>query len=60
MGTDYETVQLRFGADYADGRNKEWSVATPVINLELHVKPEVGQAFGFGQPYTLTFEAEEN
>lgn len=59
MGSDFESVQLRFGADYATGRNKEWASATPTLNLDMTVKPEVGELFAFGQAYTLTFEKED-
>jgi hypothetical protein len=60
MGSEYESVQLGFGADYNDGRNKEWAQATPMLTLNMTVKPSVGDLFAFGQAYTLTFEPEEN
>lgn len=59
MGSPYESVQLGFGADYTDERNKEWAQATPTLSLNMTVKPEVGELFGFGQTYTLTFEKED-
>ena len=52
---EYEQVLLTFGADYADGRNKEWALATPTLDLRMSVKPDVAERFTEGQPYTLTF-----
>lgn len=57
-GTNYEYVKLDFVPDYADGRNKEWSVATPTLNLSMSVKPEVAELFTPGQAFTLVFEPE--
>lgn len=58
MGSLYEVVKLRFIGDYDDDRNREWSVATPVLNIEMHVKPKVGELFEHGGAYTLTFTPE--
>jgi hypothetical protein len=58
MGSQYEAVTLGFSADYANGKNKEWASATPTLNLQMTVKPEVGELFAFGQSYTLTFDEE--
>lgn len=57
--SEYGT-NLAFYADYADGRNQEWAVATPNISLSMTVKPEVGEDFEQGQPYTLTFTRSED
>lgn len=57
-GTEYEQVQLNFMADYADGRNAEWAVATPALSLAMTVKPDVAERFEEQGAYTLTFEAE--
>lgn len=59
-GTPYESVQLTFVPDYADGRNKEWSVATPALSLSMSVKPEVAGHFHQGRAYTLTFAPNED
>lgn len=58
MGTDYEAVNLSFGADYAGGANKEWASATPTINLTMTVKPSVAEHFDIGQAFTLTFSRD--
>ena len=58
-GTAYESVLLSFAPDYADGRNKEWSVATPALSLTMTVKPEVAERFRQGAAYTLTFTPNE-
>jgi hypothetical protein len=50
-----EDVRLDFQGDYSDGRNQEWSSATPLINLTMYVKPEVAEKFEHGSAYTLTF-----
>ena len=52
-------VRLDFTGDYSDGRNQEWSVATPVINLVMYVKPEVAEKFENGASYVLTFDRED-
>lgn len=57
-GTDYEVVKLDFVPDYADGRNTEWSVATPALSLSMSVKPEVADHFEPGSAFTLVFEPE--
>lgn len=59
-GTAYESVLLGFMPDYADGRNKEWSVATPALSLTMTVKPEVAEHFSQGAAYTLTFSPNED
>ncbi len=51
-------VTLNFTADYADGRNKEWSVAAPALSIAMTVKPEVAEQFEQGAAFTLTFEPE--
>jgi hypothetical protein len=50
------TTGLRFVPDYQDGRNQEWAQATPSFDLNMTVKPEVGDLFEAGEAYTLTFE----
>lgn len=55
---DYACVTLDFAPDYADGRNKEWSVATPALSLSMSVKPAVAELFTPGQAFTLVFEPE--
>lgn len=52
-------VTLTFNADYADGRNKEWAVATPALSLTMTVKGPVAERFEMGGRYTLGFTPEE-
>lgn len=59
-GTAFESVLLGFMPDYADGRNKAWSVATPSLSLSMTVKPEVADHFRQGAAYTLTFSPNED
>lgn len=49
-------AQLTFAPDYADGRNKEWALATPHFNCTMTVKGDVGDQFEYGKCYTLIFE----
>lgn len=51
-------VQVTFVADYADGRNKEWSLYTPALSLYMTLKGAVADEFQVGDKYTLTFEKE--
>lgn len=57
--TEYGT-NLSFHADYADGRNQAWAVATPNISVSMTVKPEVGDIFDTTKAYTLTFTPSED
>lgn len=57
--TEYEQHVLTFVPDYADGRNKEWAVATPALSLTMSVRPDVAAKFVPGGAYTLTFEPDE-
>lgn len=53
-------VALSFTADYADERNKEWAKYTPALSLQMTVLESVADKFVVGQPFTLTFTAEES
>lgn len=55
---DNRQVIVRLTADYQDGRNKEWSIYTPSLNLEMTVKGEVADRFPIGQAFTLQFAPE--
>jgi hypothetical protein len=59
IGTSGE-FSLNFNADYADGRNKKWASATPVLSLGMTVKGSVSDSFEVGNKYTLTFVREED
>lgn len=53
-----EQTQLSFSADYAEGRNKEWALNTPILNLTMSVKNGIAEDYNVGQAFTLTFEPE--
>lgn len=56
---DGRQATVTFGPDYADGRNKEWSLYTPSITLTMLLKGDVADKFQLGKSYTLTFEESE-
>ncbi|MFI5687903.1 hypothetical protein [Streptomyces sp. NPDC051636] len=47
---------VSFVPDYADGRNKEWSLATPHLSLSMTLNGPASDLFEPQQAYTLTFE----
>jgi|1185.fasta_scaffold00984_2 hypothetical protein len=53
-------VSLSFSPDYQDGRNAEWSEATPALSVSMTVKGDVAERFTEGGKYTLTFEPSED
>lgn len=55
-----DQVALRFEADYADDRNKEWAKYTPSLNVSMNVLAEVAEKFEVGKPYTLQFVPSED
>lgn len=57
---DQRQVTVSFLPDYADDRNKEWSLYTPALSLSMTLKGAVADQFQPGQPYTLTFTPEES
>jgi len=52
---DNRQVVVTFVPDYADGRNKEWSLYTPALSLSMTLKGEVADRFEPGKAYTLQF-----
>lgn len=57
---DNRQASVSFAPDYADGRNKEWSLYTPSLSLSMTLKGDVADRFEAGAAYTLTFtESEE-
>lgn len=56
---DDRQVNVSFGADYADGRNKEWARYTPGLSLTMGLRGAVADQFEVGKPYILTFEPED-
>lgn len=55
---DHRQVAVKFVADYADGRNKEWAAATPVLNLEMTMSGAVAESFPVGARFELRFEPD--
>jgi hypothetical protein len=51
-------VVVTFTPDYADGRNKEWSLYTPALSLSMTLKGAVADRFEQGARYTLQFVEE--
>lgn len=56
---DDRTVNVSFGADYADDRNKEWARWTPGLSLTMGLRGAVADRFEVGKPYLLTFTPED-
>lgn len=55
---DNRQAAVTFGADYSDGRNKEWAMYTPALNLSMTLKGAVGDLFEKDKAYTLQFVEE--
>lgn len=51
-------ASLTFYADYADGRNEAWKLATPTLSVSMTVNANVADLFNQGDKYTLTFTSE--
>lgn len=49
---------VSFYADYADGRNEEWKLATPTLSLSMTMNAAAAEHFDTGQAFTLTFTPE--
>lgn len=56
---DKRQVAITFTADYADGRNKQWSLYTPSLALSMTLKGDVADEFEERKAYTLTFVENE-
>ena len=64
IGKTVETVDdgdviealVTFSADYADGRNKEWSRYPPNISVQMMLNGQAAGLFEQGKKYTLVFE----
>lgn len=52
-------TRITFYPDYADGRNKEWAVATPNLFVDMTVNGDVESQFEPGDVFTLVLEKEE-
>lgn len=53
---DASSRMITLGADYAGGRNQEWSSATPNLHFVMAVKNEIAERFPVGATFTVTFE----
>lgn len=53
---EHRQVVAAFSANYAGGKNSEWSLYTPSLQLSMTLKGEVADRFEIGTEYTLTFE----
>lgn len=51
---DLRSTSLGLTADYQDGRNKEWSAATPSFVLNMTVKGEIGDLINLGDKVDVT------
>lgn len=56
---DNRQVNVSFGADYTDGRNKEWALYTPGLSLTMGLRGAVADRFEVGKSYELRFVEEE-
>lgn len=52
---DKRQAVVNFIADYADGRNKEWSLYTPALSVTMTLKGDVADRFEAGKAYTVQF-----
>jgi hypothetical protein len=57
---DKRQVAVSFLPDYADGRNKEWSLYTPALSLSMTLRGDVADRFEVGKAYTLQFVESED
>lgn len=48
-------ASLSFYADYRDGTNDSWKVATPSLSMQMTVNADAAEHFENGQNYTLSF-----
>lgn len=56
VANDADSRMVTLGADYANGRNQEWSSATPNLHFTLAIKNEIAERFPVGATFTVTFE----
>lgn len=54
---EHRQVVASFSAHYADGKNSEWAIYTPSLQLAMTLKGEAADRFEIGREYTLTFES---
>jgi hypothetical protein len=53
-GDERQAVVI-FMPDYADGKNKEWSLYTPALALSMTLKGDVADRFEVNKSYTIQF-----
>jgi hypothetical protein len=56
---DSRQAVVGFQPDYADGRNKEWAMATPHLSLSMTLNGQAADLFEQGKAYTLQFVESE-
>lgn len=60
---DNRNALVVFGPNYLDTEgqqiNREWSMATPHLNLNMTLNGRAADLFEPGQNYTLTFEEDQ-
>lgn len=54
---EHRQAVIKFSANVTP-ENKEWSLYTPALQLEMTVRGSVAEHFDPGQSYTLTFEPD--
>lgn len=57
---DDRYADVSFTPDYADGRNKEWAVATPGLSLHMRLNGRAADLFEQGKAYELQFVESED
>lgn len=55
---EHRQAVVKFGADNSP-ENKDWSLYTPALTLDMTLRGAVADRFEPGQAYTLTFEPSE-
>ena len=50
-----DTTTVHFGPDYNSEKNKEWAKYTPSLQFSMHLKNEIADNIGQGQPFLVTF-----
>lgn len=56
---EYTSIRVMMDPDYEDGRNSEWALATPGINIGMNLRPEIAARFNQGDKVTVTFHVDE-
>lgn len=57
---DERAASVVFRADYADDRNKEWSVVTPSLSVSMTLRGAAVDHFEAGERYVLQFVLAED